>query len=562
MDEPQPTEKSPRYEQDLVRNVRPSDWINPDAGGCYNLVVIGGGTAGLVSAAAAAGLGARVALIEKHRLGGDCLNYGCVPSKAIISSARLSILSRDREEFGVTATSIPMARFETVMDRMRRIRAGISRHDSAQRFKELGVDVYFGEARFRNPRSIEVDGQTLRFRKAVIATGARPFVPAIPGLAETGYLTNETIFSLDEVPERLIVLGAGPIGCEMAQAFRHLGSQVTLVEAGDRVLPREDPDASEALASALVRDGIELMTGTSLERVWLEGGHRFALLSQASENQPQKVTVPFSQLWTQNVTVPFSPRGGIQMENMTVPFLQQENVTVPISQAVGTRREKVTVPFSHLLIAVGRRPNIDGLGLQEAGVRSTAKGVAVNPRLQTSNPRIYAAGDVASSFQFTHAADAMARIVIQNALFYGRKRIDKVTVPWCTYTTPEVARVGLSETEAARNGVTVRVFKVPFQNVDRAILESRQEGFVKILVGEGNDKIVGASIVGENAGELISEITLAMNTGTGLGRLSGIIHPYPTRSESIRKAADAYNRTRLKPGIHKLLQRWFAFVRG
>ena len=489
----------------LVANVHPSEWVNPEPAPRYNLVVIGAGTAGLVTAAGAAGLGARVALVERNFLGGDCLNVGCVPSKALIRSSRAYADVHDAHRFGISVPSGTEADFAGVMERMRRLRAEISHHDSAERFRELGVDVFFGEARFSGPDTVEVAGKTLRFKKAVIATGGRAIQPPIEGLAEAGYLTNETIFSLTERPRRLVVLGAGPIGCEMAQAFRRLGCEVILVEMAPQILIREDPDAARIVAGALERDGIDIRLGTTIGRV---------LTSDAGK----------------------------------VLHLKSDSKTEPVT-------------VDEILIGAGRAPNVEGLNLEAVGVEYGKAGVVVDDTLRTVNPNIYAAGDICMNYKFTHTADAAARIVIQNALFWGRKKLSALTVPWCTYTDPEIAHVGMYEKDAEERGIPVRTFVRELKEVDRAIVDGDVEGMVKVHVKEGTDEIVGATIIARHAGDMISEVTLAMVGGIGLGTLSGVIHPYPTQAEAIKQVADAYNRTRLRPLYKKIFTRLLAWQR-
>jgi pyruvate/2-oxoglutarate dehydrogenase complex dihydrolipoamide dehydrogenase (E3) component len=490
----------------LLRNVHPVDWKNPEPAQQYNLVVLGAGTAGLVSAAAAAGLGAKVALIEKNLMGGDCLNVGCVPSKALIRSSRVRAGFQQASEFGIETSAESRVNFPEVMERLRRLRAGISHHDSVQRFSSLGIDLFLGEGRFFNRKVIEVDGKLLRFKKAVIATGARPAVPSIPGLEGVGYLTNETVFSLTEQPSSLLVIGGGPIGCELAQAFCRLGSKVTLVEAGAQFLAREDPDAAAVLEHSMRSDGVDLRLAARVVRFESEKGKRVA-------------------------------------------YIEREG-----------REEKLET--EEILLGVGRIPNVEGLQLERAGVEFDQKrGVQVDDRLRTTNSRIFAAGDVSLDYKFTHTADAAARIVIQNALFLGRKKVSSLTVPWCTYTSPEIAHVGLYEGDAQKQGVETTTFKILFSEVDRAILDGKEEGFVKIHVRKGGDEILGATIVADHAGDMISEITLAMVAGVGLGKIANVIHPYPTQAEAIRKAADAYNRTRLTPFIKTLFEKWLSWQR-
>jgi pyruvate/2-oxoglutarate dehydrogenase complex dihydrolipoamide dehydrogenase (E3) component len=492
-----------RYNERLVANVHPPEWVNPEPAPRYNLVVLGAGTAGLVTAAGAAGLGAKVALIERHLMGGDCLNVGCVPSKALLRAAKAAVQVRDAGRFGVVVPDGVRVDFAAVMERMRRLRAEISPHDSAARFQARGVDIFLGEGRFTGPDTITVDGKTLHFRRAAICTGGRAGLPPIPGLSEAGALTNETVFSLTELPPRLAIIGAGPIGCELAQAFARFGSRVTLLEVLPHILSKEDRDAAEIVEAALRHDGIEILTAVKIIRV-----------ERAGEEH----------------------------------VLQIEG------------RSAITVDA--ILIGAGRVPNVENLGLEAAGVAfDPKKGVTVDDRLRTSNPHIYAAGDVASHFQFTHMADALARIVIQNALFLGRKKASALVVPWCTFTDPEIAHVGLYEHEAKERGIPTRTFMQELRDVDRAVLDSETDGFVKVLVREGSDRILGATIVAEHAGDLISELTLAMVGKLGLKTIAQTIHPYPTQAEAIKMTADAYNRTRLTPFLKGLFEKWLAWRR-
>lgn len=492
------------FNRELVRNVHPVDWVNPKPSGRYNLVVIGAGTAGLVTAAGAAGLGAKVALIERHLMGGDCLNVGCVPSKGVISAARVAAGVRNAREFGVEVPDDVNSDFAAAMQRMRRLRAHISPNDSAQRFRDLGIDVFFGQATFVDSNTVGVNGAKLNFKRAVIATGARAAAPAIPGLSSVEYLTYETLFSLTELPQRLGVIGAGPIGCEMAQAFAQLGADVFLVEAEHDILPREDRDAAAIVQRAILRSGVKLLCcGKSLE---IKNG------------------------------------AGIQL-------------TV---ESHGTGYDE---PVDKLLVSVGRAPNVENLNLDAVGVNYDKKGVTVNERMQTTNPMIYAAGDICSPYQFTHMADFTARILIQNALFMGRRKSSSLVIPWCTYTTPEIAHVGLYEGQAREKGIEVDTFVREFRDVDRAILDGEDEGFVKVHVKKGTDKIIGATIVASHAGDLISEITLAMTHGLGLSKIGSTIHPYPTLADAIRNLGDQYSRTRVTPFVKRLFNKWLAWTR-
>lgn len=467
----------------------------------FDLVVVGAGTAGLVAAHGAAALGARVALVERHLLGGDCLNVGCVPSKSILRSSRFFAELRRAELYGAESPAGLRVDFAAVMRRMRRIRTRIGRADSLSRLVAAGVRVFFGEASFAGADSLTVDGLRLRFKKAVIATGARPDTPPIPGLAAAGFLTNETVFELTELPPRLLVIGGGPLGCELAQAFRRLGSEVTIAQQGPLFLPREERDAAQLLGEAFAREGLEVRLNTRAVNVRLEGGEKL------------------------------------------VELVSDDSTS--------------TVAVDAILTGTGRVPNVAGLNLEAAGVDyDTTNGVRVDDFLRTRNRRIYAAGDVCLEHKFTHTADASARIVLQNALFLGRKRLSALTVPWCTYTDPEVAHVGLSARQARERRIPLRTFTIPMHEVDRAVTDSEEVGFVKIHVRGRGDHILGASIVGRHAGEMLPEITLAMVAGVGLGTLARVIHTYPTQAEAVRKAADAYQRTRLTPRLAALLRRW------
>lgn len=481
----------------LRANVFPGNWNNPEGKGKYDLVVVGAGTAGLITAAGAAGLGARVALIEDRLLGGDCLNYGCVPSKALIRSARAVADARDAARYGVIVEGRVEADFGQVMGRMRTLRANISSNDSAARFTGLGVDVFLGRGRFTSSSRVEVDGSSLEFSRACIATGASPAVPPIPGLAEAGYLTNETVFSLTELPAHLVIVGGGPIGCELAQAMARLGAKVTVVEAAARLLGREDADAAAIVHDALRRDGVELALGTSVERVETRAGRRSVLVRTGEANR--------------------------------------------------------VISTDAILVAVGRAPGVRDLGLDAAGVEFDGRqGIIIDDHLRTTNPRIWAAGDCCSRFKFTHAADAMARIVIRNALFLGRERASALVMPWCTFTDPEVAHVGMYLEEALAAGLPATEIRVELADVDRAALDGEEEGFLKVLVGK-KGRILGATLVSRHAGETISEISAVMAAGGGMQSLGRTIHPYPTQAEIVKRAADAWNRTRLTPFAKRIL---------
>ena len=492
--------------QQLSENVHPAGWVNPTPAGCYNLVVIGAGTAGLICAAGAAGLGAKVALIERNLMGGDCLNTGCVPSKALIRAARAVHDARTASASGVLGGDSVGFDFAAAMERMRRLRADISQHDSARRFRnELGVDVFIGDARFVAPDWVEVAGTRLKFKKAAICSGARAAAPPIPGLPETGYLTNETIFSLTELPPRLAIIGAGPIGCELAQTFSRFGSKVTLIDLSPTILGREDHDAAKILQNSFIREGIDLQLGAKILKV---------------EKQ----------------------------DTSRVVHLERDG-------------QQIQIAADQILVGVGRTPNTEGLELQTAGVAFDTNGVKVNDRLQTTNANIYAAGDICSAYKFTHLADAQARILLANALFKGQQKVSKLVIPWCTYTDPEIAHVGIYEQDATAQGISVTTLTIPLTQIDRAVLDGETEGFARVYLRKESDTILGATIVARHAGEMINEFSLAITNKLGLGAIARTIHPYPTQAEAIKKLADTYNRTRLTPFVKRLLSGWLAWQR-
>jgi pyruvate/2-oxoglutarate dehydrogenase complex dihydrolipoamide dehydrogenase (E3) component len=493
------------YNQELLANVHPPDWINPTPTDYYDLVVIGAGTAGLVTAKGAAGLGIglKVAMIEKNLLGGDCLNVGCVPSKCLIRSSRVAAEMRAALPYGVQPPEHLEIDFPAVMARMRQIRTKISPIDSAVAAKKAGVDVFFGEARFKNKDTITVGGQDLKFKKAVIASGARAVQPEITGIEETGYLTNESVFSLTSLPKKLAVIGGGPIGCELAQAFQRLGSEVTLFHKGSHVLNKEDVDAAEIVQQGLIKEGIRLVLNCQLESV--------------SQNPEGKV----------------------------INF-------------IGDGRGSQSIVVEEILVGAGRQPNVESLNLEAVGVEyDPRKGVKVNDYLQTSNSKIYGAGDICMNWKYTHAADAAARIVIKNTLFspfgLNQSKLSDLVMPWVTFTDPEIAHVGMYEDEAQAKGIDCKTITINFEDVDRALADGETEGLLKILHKQGSDEILGATIVARHAGEMISEITTAMIGGMGLSKLSTVIHPYPTQAAAIKQAADAYRRTLLTEKTKKLL---------
>ncbi|NOS76749.1 MAG: mercuric reductase [Nitrospira sp.] len=502
------------HNQRLVANVHPSDWVNPEPSGRYNIVVIGAGTAGLITAVIAASLGAKVALIEKHLMGGDCLNVGCVPSKGVIRAARAWADLRKAEEFGIHIPPGVKYDFGVAMARMRKLRARISHNDSAQRYSKLGVDIYIGSGRFAGRDAIQVEGpagnRTLSFVKAAICTGARASAPQIPGLQEAGYLTNETVFSLTELPPRLAVIGAGPIGCELAQSFARFGSQVYLIEAQHGIMPNEDRDAAQIVEQQMVKDGVQLLCcGKDLKISKADGGKRLTVDSHG----------------------------------------QQYDVVV-----------------DEILVGIGRTPNVEGLGLEAIGVEFDKNGVKVNGQLQTSNPRIFAAGDVCSRYKFTHAADAMAQIVIQNALFphpfgLGYASVESLIMPWCTFTEPEVAHVGMYEKDAKEKGLEVETYTFKLEEVDRAILDGEEEGFARVHIQKGSDKILGATIVAAHAGDMIGEFSVLMKAGLGAKTIAGTIHPYPTQAEVNKKVVNLWRKAHFTQATRNRLVKLFAWMR-
>jgi dihydrolipoamide dehydrogenase len=476
-----------------------------------NLVVIGAGSGGLVTSYIAAVVKAKVTLIEGHKMGGDCLNFGCVPSKALIRSAKLAKQLRTADKFGVTGATGTVD-FAAVMARVQRVIADIEPHDSVERYTKLGVDVVQGQARITSPWSVQIATpsgvQTLTTRSIVIATGARPFLPPIPGLAEVGCLTSDTVWGLTELPRRLIVLGGGPIGCELAQSFARLGSTVTQVEMAPRVMLREDPEVAELVADALRADGVQLLTG-----------HQAVRCERAGDTKRLVVKVGDTEH---------------------------------------------TIEFDELLCAVGRSPRVEGFGLEELGIPITKKKtVETDAYLQTLYPNIYAVGDVAGPYQLTHVAAHQAWYAAVNALFgrFKRFKADYSVIPWATFTDPEVARVGLSETEAKEQGIEVEVTRYGIDDLDRAIADGTNHGFVKVLTVPGKDRILGVTIVGEHAGDLLAEYVLAMKHGLGLNKILGTIHTYPTLSEANKYAAGEWKRAHAPQKLLAWVERFHAWER-
>ena len=463
----------------------------------YDLCIIGGGAAGLVAAAGAATLGAKVVLVEKHRLGGDCLYYGCVPSKALLHSAHVAHTAREAARFGINATLHPV-QLADVMQRVNTVIRAIEPNDSPERFRKLGVEVIFGSGHFTAPDRFEVDGRVLCARKFVLATGSRPAIPAIPGIDSIPYLTNETVFSLQEaVPQIIIILGAGPIGTEMAQAFARLGSRVHVVQRGARVLPREDADLVQVLANKLGSDGVEFHLDCKSTRV------------ERSST-------------------------GIRL-----------HIT---SQETGAT---TALDASHLLVATGRQLNLESLGLELAGVAVSQGRLQLDQRLRTANKRIYACGDIGGPYQFTHMAEHQAGVVLRNALFHLPAKTQTSNIPWCTFTDPELARVGLSEAEAKAQSIPHRVYTFPFHDIDRAQTDGVTEGLAKIIT-RPNGRLLGAALVGPRAGELIHEYVLAISRNMKVSDLSKVIHIYPTLAQINRRVADQ----RLKEGLTPRTKKW------
>jgi pyruvate/2-oxoglutarate dehydrogenase complex dihydrolipoamide dehydrogenase (E3) component len=445
-------------------------------------------------------------------MGGDCLNVGCVPSKAVIRGAQIVHEAREARQFGMPASDTDLGDFGEVMRRMREIRARISEEDSAERYsEEFGIDIYLGEASFAGEGRVKVGDQVLEYKKAVIATGARAVAPPIEGLAEAGYLDNETVFSLTERPRRIAVIGAGPIGCELAQSFQRLGSEVHILERMDQILTREDPDAARIVQDGLVKEGVEMIFECAINRI--------------------------------------ERRGDERVIHLTCP-------------AKGTRELIV----DEILVGAGRAPNVENMGLEAVGVAyDVQKGVEVDDSLRTSNKRIWAVGDVCMQWKFTHAADAAAKIVVQNALFavgpLGRKKLSDLVMPWCTYTAPEIAHVGLYERDAAERSIEIDTYQVSIAEANRAVTDGQEEGLVKVHVKKGSDEIVGATVVSAHAGDLITQFTMAIQNGIGLGAFTNIIYPYPTQGEAIKRAAGAYTRTRLTPRVKRLFETWLSWQR-
>ena len=474
----------------------------------YNLIVLGGGSAGLVSSYIAAVVKSKVALIEKHKMGGDCLNTGCVPSKALIRSAKMLSYAKRAKEFGFEKTEVDFD-FAKVMERVQQKIAQVEPHDSVERYTGLGVEVIEGEAKITSPWTVEVNGKTLTTRSIIVATGARPFVPPISGLDQIEYLTSDNIWKLRELPEKLVVLGGGPIGSEMTQAFARLGSRVTQVEMGSQIIGREDPEVGEFIQQKFIDEGIQVLTEHQAQEVRLDSGRKWLVC----EHQGEKIEVEFDQL----------------------------------------------------LIAVGRRANVTGFGLEELGVEIAPRGtIATDPFLRTNFPNIYCAGDVAGPYQFTHTAAHQAWYAAVNALFGDFKsfKVDYRVIPWCTFTDAEVARVGLNETEAKQQKIPFEVTRYGIDDLDRAITDSEDHGWVKVLTKPGSDKILGVTIVGTHAGDLLAEYVLAMKYKLGLNKILGTIHTYPTLAEMNKATAGEWKRAHAPEKLLAWIEKYHTWRRG
>ena len=487
----------------LREQVHPADWPVRPSAGVYDLVAIGGGTAGLVASGGAALLGARAALIERAYLGGDCLVTGCVPSKALIAAAAVAHEARRAAEFGVRTGPVEVD-FAAVMERVRRVRAEMARHDGAEGMRDRGVDVLFGTARFTGPKTLELDGTSLQFRRAVICTGGRPDVPDVPGLRENG-LTSETVFNLTELPARLVVVGGGPVGCELAQAFARLGSRVTVLQRGDRLLPRDDPDAGTLIAEVLRAEGVDVRFGTVPTRIERDGSV---------------------------VRVGVRGPGGDE-----------------------------ALVADRILVAAGRRANVEGLNLEAAGVAFDAGGVRVDWRHRTTNRRVYAAGDVCSPFQFTHAAYAQAEYACLNALLPLRLNARDRVMSWTTFTDPEVAHAGMGWAALRDLRDRLDTYTAPLALNDRAQAEGETRGFARVHCRRGTDRIVAATVVARHAGEIIAPLAVAITNGWRLRHIHKTIFPYPTRAEVVRRVADQWKFSTLTPRTKWLVGLWLRLSR-
>jgi pyruvate/2-oxoglutarate dehydrogenase complex dihydrolipoamide dehydrogenase (E3) component len=484
------TNIAPQLDRDdraaLMRRVRPQEWSNPRPRDIYDLVVVGAGPAGIEAAQHARRLGLSVALVERNQLGGNSLNAGSIPSKTLIHSARLCAQIRDAAEFAVSSPEQLKLDFAALKARMMRVRARIAEYHAVDRLQHEGVEVFFGDAKFSGPAALALGTTPLQFKKAIIATGARAHPPNFPGLDEIGYRTSSNIFDMPELPQRLVVIGGGPLGCELAQAFCRLGSRVTIIQNDPKFLPREERDAAELLSESMARDGVDIMLNTTVVGAHAENGTKFV--------------------------------DGANYD------------------------KKVSVAADEILLSIGRIPNVENLGLEIAGVDCDDKGVKVDDFLRTTNHNIYAAGDVCMSHKFTNVAWVSARIAVRNIFENSEVRHSEMMIPWCTYCEPEIAHVGMQVWDAREKSIPVKTYTVMMQDVDRAITGGQDDGFVKLHVQEGTDKILGATIVASRASELINEVSVVMSSGIGMSDLARVIHTYPAQSEAIRLAALAYEK--------------------
>ena len=474
----------------------------------YNIIVIGGGSAGLVSAYIASAVKAKVALIEKHKMGGDCLNTGCIPSKALIRSTKVLSYIKRHQEFGMNTASVGFS-FSGIMDRVQSVIKKIEPHDSIQRYTSLGVDCLTGEAKVVSPHEVVVNGKTLSSKNIIIATGARPTVPPIPGLEKIDFLTTNNLWDIRELPKRLLILGGGPIGSELAQCFARLGSEVTQVEIMPDILTREDNEISQALHQHFISENIDVRTNTTCKEIVVENGKQFMVCT--NEGQTQRIE------------------------------------------------------FDKLLIAVGRTANTKGLGLEDVGVKLDASGnICVDDYLRTTTHKnIYASGDVVGPYQFTHMAAHQSWYCTINALFspFKKFKVDYSVVPWCTFTDPEIARVGLNEKEAKELGISYETTRYGINDLDRAIIESEDQGIVKVLTKPGKDRVLGVTIMGYHAGDLITEYVSAMKHGIGLNKILSTIHIYPTMSEANKFAAGVWKKDHAPKQLLKWIQKFHAWRR-